>query len=163
MNLLTIFQIVSLIIIVIIHVFIIHWLNKMNSCKCSSNFSEKKYLYEWFIFMIIWLIIFHLILISNGGGLISTPITILNSTLGFINLVMIIRLFIYLRKLRETNCNCGTLKELNTIYYYLIIVFSILAIYIIIMIIAGIYIAVIFSSLTTKKTLAKSNKNKSIK
>jgi len=162
MNTLTIFQIVSLIIIVIIHVFIIHWLNKMNSCKCSSNLSEKKYLYEWFMFMIIWLIIYNLILISNGG-VISTPITILNSIFGFINIVMIIRLFIYLKKLREINCNCGTLKELNTIYYYLIFVFSILAFYIIIMIIAGIYLAIAFSSSSSKKLLAKSNKNKSIK
>jgi hypothetical protein len=132
----------------------------MNSCNCSSSFSEKKYLYEWFIFMIIWFIIFNIILISNGGP-VSTPLTLINTIFGFINFVMIIRLFIYLRKLRETKCNCGTLKELNTIYYYLIIVFSILAFVILISIFLGIYITI--ASSTSKKSFAKSNKNKSVK
>ena len=164
MNIVTIIQIVGLIITVAIYVFIINWLNKMNSCKCSTTYSEKKYLYEWFIFMIIWLIIYNIILISNDNVVIM-PITVLNAIFGLINIVMVIRLFIYLKKLRETKCDCGTLRELNTIYYYLIIVFFVLVFFIIISIIVGIYSGITVASALTPatKTRASSNKNKSLK
>jgi hypothetical protein len=39
---------------------------------------------------------------------------------------MIIRLFIYIRRLREINCDCGLSQEENIIYYYTIIVFGFL-------------------------------------
>ena len=144
---------------IIIICFIIYWLNKMSKCKCSENLSEKQYLFEWFIFMIIWLIIY-LIIIINVNGIIPTPLYIINSIFGFINLVMLIRLFIYLRKLRETKCNCGTLRELNVIYYYLIIFFSIMAFSLFMIIIASIFIGV--AAVKSFKP-SKSNKNKSIK
>jgi hydrogenase-4 membrane subunit HyfE len=158
MDLMNIFHIIGLIIAVVIHIFIINWLNKMNSCKCSSSFPEKKYLYEWFTIMIIWLIIYNIIFISTNGN-ISMPLMALNAIFGLINLAMVIRLFIYLRKLRETKCNCGTLRELNTIYYYLIFIFSILGFVILMSIILG-----ILAGFTVSKVKSvKSNKNKSLK
>jgi len=147
---------------IIIVCFIIYWLNKMNKCKCSENLSEKKYLFEWFIFMIIWLIIY-VIIIINVNGIIPTPINIMNSIFVVINIVMFIRLFIYLRKLRETKCNCGTLKELNVIYYYLIIYFSIMAFTFFIIIIVSIFMGISAAKLSKSFKSSKSNKNKSIK
>jgi hypothetical protein len=93
------------------------------------------------------------------------PITVLNAIFGLINIVMVIRLFIYLKKLRETKCDCGTLRELNTIYYYLIIVFFVLVFFIIISIIVGIYSGITVASALTPatKSRASSNKNKSLK
>jgi hypothetical protein len=151
-----ILQVIVFIISVIFHVFIINWLNKMNSCKCSSTYSEKIYLYEWFIIVVIWLFIYNIIFISNGGN-ISMPLTVVNMIVGFINIVMIIRLFIYLRKLRETKCNCGTLREVNIIYYYLIVAFSVLAFVVVVSIILGIFTA------TVAPKIASAKKNKSLK
>ena len=151
-----ILQVIVFIISVIFHVFIINWLNKMNSCKCSSTYSEKIYLYEWFIIVVIWLFIYNIIFISNGGN-ISMPLTAVNMIVGFINIVMIIRLFIYLRKLRETKCNCGTLREVNIIYYYLIVAFSVLAFVVVVSIILGIFTA------TVAPKIASAKKNKSLK
>ena len=157
-----IFLIIAHIIGIIIISFIIYWLNKMNRCPCSEKLSEKEYLFDWFKFMIIWLIIY-IIIIIYVNGIIPTPIYIMNLIFGFINLIMFIRLFIYLRKLRETKCNCGTLKELNVIYYYLIIVFSIMAVFIFIIIIVGIFMGIAAVKLSKSFKSSKSNKNKSIK
>ena len=162
MNTVTTIQIVTFIVSIVIHFYIIYWLTKMNSCKCSSSFSEKKYLYEWFIFMVIWLIIYFIIILSYEG-IAPAPMVMLGTVFGFINLIMIIRLFIYLRKLRETKCNCGTLREINIIYYYLIFVFSILAFFIFISIIASIYTGFSLPAKASKTLSAKSNKNKSLK
>jgi hypothetical protein len=87
------------------------------------------------------------------------PLMALNAIFGLINLAMVIRLFIYLRKLRETKCNCGTLRELNTIYYYLIVIFSILGFVILMSIILGILAGFTVSKIKS----VKSNKNKSLK
>jgi hypothetical protein len=128
----------------------------MNSCKCSSTYSEKIYLYEWFIIVVIWLFIYNIIFISNGGN-ISMPLTVINIIIGIINIVMIIRLFIYLRKLRETKCNCGTLREVNILYYYLIVLFSVLAFVVAVTIILSIFAGTVVSKTVSVK------KNKSVK
>ncbi len=151
-----ILQVIVFIISVIFHIFIINWLNKMNTCKCSSTYSEKIYLYEWFIIVVIWLFIYNIVFISNGGN-ISMPFTVINIIIGIINIVMIIRLFIYLRKLRETKCNCGTIREVNILYYYLIVLFSVLA-----FIVAVTIILSIFAGTVASKTVSV-KKNKSIK
>jgi hypothetical protein len=128
----------------------------MNTCKCSSTYSEKKYLYEWFIIVVIWLFIYNIVFISNGGN-ISMPLTVMNIIIGIINIVMIIRLFIYLRKLRETKCNCGTLREVNILYYYLIVLFSVLAFVVAVTIILSIFAGTVVSKTVSVK------KNKSVK
>lgn len=151
-----ILQVIVFIISVIFHIFIINWLNKMNTCKCSSTYSEKKYLYEWFIIVVIWLFIYNIVFISNGGN-ISMPLTVMNIIIGIINIVMIIRLFIYLRKLRETKCNCGTLREVNILYYYLIVLFSVLAFVVAVTIILSIFAGTVVSKTVSVK------KNKSVK
>jgi hypothetical protein len=39
---------------------------------------------------------------------------------------MIIRLLIYIHKLKEIKCDCGLTMQENIIYYYFIIIFSII-------------------------------------
>jgi uncharacterized membrane protein len=85
------------------------------------------------------------------------PLTVINIIIGIINIVMIIRLFIYLRKLRETKCNCGTLREVNILYYYLIVLFSVLAFVVAVTIILSIFAGTVVSKTASVK------KNKSVK
>jgi hypothetical protein len=163
MDFMAIIQIVGLIISVVIHIFIINWLNKMNSCKCSSTFPEKAYLYEWFVIMVIWLIVYNIIFIINGGN-VSMPLMGLHLIFGFINIVMIIRLFMYLRKLRETKCNCGTLREVNILYYYLIVLFSILAFTMLLTLILSVFVGAAGAVGAAKAVkTASAKKNKSLK
>jgi hypothetical protein len=62
-------------------------------------------------------------------------IKILGAIFSIINLVMIVRLFIYIRRLKEMNCDCGLSPEQNLIYNSLILLFSILAVVIVFIII----------------------------
>ena len=39
---------------------------------------------------------------------------------------MIVRLLIYIDKLKKMDCNCGSSKQQNIIYYWYIIIFSLL-------------------------------------
>ena len=56
-----------------------------------------------------------------------TFIKFLGVIFSIVNIVMIVRLFIYIRKLKEMKCDCGLSPEENIIYYYLIILFSLIA------------------------------------
>ncbi len=56
-----------------------------------------------------------------------TFIKFLGVIFSIVNIVMIVRLFIYIRKLKEIKCDCGLSPEENIIYYYLIILFSLIA------------------------------------
>jgi len=149
--------IISLLIGILIEFYILYWLDKMNKCPCSSDLSEKKYLYEWFIFMIIWSFIYGILFLIYDA-IIPSTLNIINSIIVFIHFIMFVRLFIYLKKLKETKCDCGTLRQLNTIYYYLIIVFSMLAFVVFITLIGS-----ILSSIFADKKKPNLNKNKSIK
>jgi hypothetical protein len=122
------FAIVTQILTLIIITFILNWLNKIKSCKCT-NIPERNFLPEWFSFFTIWIIISLAMFIAYNANSSEYPIifTILGIIVTIINLVMIIRLFIYIRKLKEMNCDCGLSQEENIIYYYLIIVFAFIA------------------------------------
>ena len=85
--------------------------------------------------------------ISTLRILIIIPVII-----AIINIIMLIRLFIYIRKIKELNCNCGYLKQQNIIYYYLIIIFSIISFILFIIIIFGFIKAVNYYSKNSKKT-----------
>ena len=122
------FSIISQILNLIIITFILNWLNKIKSCKCT-NIPERNFLPEWFSFFTIWLIISLAMFIAYNANIAEYPIIfiVLTVIVAIINLVMIIRLFIYLRRLKEMNCDCGLSQEENIIYYYLIIAFAFLA------------------------------------
>jgi uncharacterized protein YacL len=122
------FAIVTQILTLIIITFILNWLNKIKSCKCT-NIPERNFLPEWFSFFTIWIIISLAMFIAYNANSSEYPVifTILNIIVTIINLVMIIRLFIYIRKLKEMNCDCGLSQEENIIYYYVIIGFAFIA------------------------------------
>jgi hypothetical protein len=140
---------ISLIISLTILSLIIYWLNKIDTCLCASKIPEKKYLKEWFVFKIIIIIIIYIyaIFIVNNNNFDGLSKSTLNIIIGIyiifviISAVMLIRLFIYIRKMRELKCNCGMLKFQNFIYYYLIVAFSFIAFTLLILIIYGIFMA----------------------
>ena len=109
----------------IVTIFILNWLIKVHKCKCA-NIEEGLYLKEWYMFLIIYQIIIALYFIINGSYIkpsgILGFISIIISIIGFI---MIVRLLIYIHKLKEIKCDCGMSKEQNIIYYYFIIMYSI--------------------------------------
>ena len=47
------FSMILIIIALLINFHILHWLIKIQKCKCTNNISEQQYLKEWFIFLII--------------------------------------------------------------------------------------------------------------
>jgi hypothetical protein len=122
------FSIVMHIFTLIVVTFILNWLNKIKACKCT-NIPERKFLPEWFSFLTIWVIISLGVYIAYSANPAEYPTIViaLAMIVGFINLVMIIRLFIYIRRLRDINCDCGLSQEENIIYYYLIIAFAFIA------------------------------------
>jgi len=134
------FSIVLHIFTLITVTFILNWLNKIKACKCT-NIPERKFLAEWFSFLSIWMIISLGIYIAYSGNVAEYPtiIIIIKFIVGLINLVMIIRLFIYIRRLRDINCDCGLSQEENIIYYYLIIAFAFIAISLLMAIVGTIF------------------------
>ncbi len=127
MNLIS--AIISLIVI-IINIIIVYWLHKIDKCVCAKKIPEKKYLKEWFTILVIFSIVYNIILYNlNLKTLqsISTLLIIIQSIIAIINIVMLIRLFIYIFKLRKLECECGLLKYQSFIYYYLIVIFSLVA------------------------------------
>lgn len=122
------FSIVTQIFTLIAVTFILNWLNKIKTCKCT-DIQERKFLPEWFSFFTIWIIISLAMFIAYGANAAEYPVIfmLLSIIVSIINLVMIIRLFIYIRRLKEMNCDCGLTQEENIIYYYLIIAFAFLA------------------------------------
>ena len=119
------FTIIIQIITIIIATFILDWLNKIKSCKCT-NIPERKFLAEWYSFLVLWLIFGMIMYIVYNADPSTYPtfFLFLMFIVTIINIVMIIRLFLYIRKLREMNCDCGLSQEQNIIYYYIILVFA---------------------------------------
>jgi hypothetical protein len=109
----------------IVSIFVLNWLIKVHRCKCA-NIEEGLYLKEWFMFFIAYQIIMALFFLFNGNvsessGVIGF-ISIIISIIGFI---MVVRLLLYIDKLKQIKCDCGMTKEQNIIYYYFIVVYSI--------------------------------------
>jgi len=122
---------VSYIIGIIVNIIIIYALNdieKKIDCDCSNN-SKKQFLKEWFIFVIVLQIIFLLIFTMSDYECFDVfEDDYMNNVFIFmisiIEIIMLIRLFIYIRWLRN-ECKCAYVNEENIIYWYLIILFII--------------------------------------
>ena len=123
------FNLIAIIISLCINFFILYWLIKVEKCKCA-NIDEGLYLKEWYIFLVIYQTIMFIMILFN----ISIPKTditlmllfIFSIILSIISFVMIIRLLIYISKLKKNNCDCGMSRQENIIYYYYIVVFSVI-------------------------------------
>lgn len=120
------FAILELITIIIIIVSLYKIENDL-SCNCANN-PLKKGLKNWFIFLIIYNIIFFFAvvfsLLYHNDYLILTLMTI-HIMIFIITLVMFVRLFIYIKYLKD-NCSCAYNGKEKYIYYYLIIYFSLI-------------------------------------
>ena len=112
----------------VISMFILNWLVKVSKCPCA-NLPEKEWIKEWVIFLIIWQLINLFGFIINDGVRINSDMTpflgIISFIVGIINIVTIIRIFIYIRRLKEINCDCGLTVQENIIYYWIIVIFAI--------------------------------------
>ncbi len=118
------FQLVWIIFGLIVTFFILDWLNKVsnkNKCQCA-NINEGYLLKEWFMFLIIYQIFVAIIFIINGSTAILAPLTIIIAIIIF---VMIVRLLIYIDKLKKIKCDCGFNTQQNIIYYYWIVIYSV--------------------------------------
>lgn len=112
---------------IIVSMFILNWLIKVSKCPCA-NLPEKKWLKEWIMFLIIWQLIGLFGFIINDGVRINSNaysfFGILTFIIVIINIINIIRIFIYIRRLKEINCDCGLSVQENIIYYWIIVIFA---------------------------------------
>jgi hypothetical protein len=117
-----------ILIVLAINIFILNWLIKVHKCKCA-NIDEALYLKEWYIFLIIINIISFIITLFNVNFT-SLIILVISIILSIISFIMIIRILIYIHKLKKNNCDCGMTAQQNFIYYWCIVICSIILFYI---------------------------------
>jgi hypothetical protein len=127
---------ISKCIAIIIFIVIIISLNNLehSNCKCA-DLPYRDYLKEWFIIAIVYTIIILIIFsISNYAcwqQFRRQPyIFAFTFIYTIIHIIMLIRLFLYIRALRN-NCDCGYGNKERFIYWYLILLFAIVSIIII--------------------------------
>jgi len=142
----------SLTISIILIIVILISLTNLEKAKCKcSDISEKRFLKEWFIFLIIiqGLTIFFFMIGKEpcyARFLNNYSLYFIMLIVGFINFIMLFRLLLYIRILRN-NCPCGYGNLEKFLFWYLIIVFSIIAFAITLLIILGIATFFIFSGM----------------
>ncbi len=139
----------SLTLSIIFLILIIVSLNNLEKSKCKcSDIPEKRFLREWFIFMIIMQSLFiFFFLIGNepcyARFLNNNYIYIISMILGVINIVMLIRLILYLRVLRD-NCPCGYGNIEKFLFWFLVIIYSMIGLFLLSIIIMMIITAFMF-------------------
>jgi len=151
---------------IILSIIIIVYLIKIDNCSCNSKIKkEKQYLKEWFIFMIIWMIINALYFYSHFTNYHKTikinshfnffinlplPLLIINFIINFIHLFILFKTLIYIKKLKNTNCDCELIRYQDLVYYTIIAWFSI-SVFFILLLIIGIIINLYYYSYKNKK------------
>lgn len=140
MNSLQLFTILEFAVLIVI-IIALYKIESKIDCNCIEN-NYKKGLKEWFIFIIVFKFIFNLLFfIIFIYGKNELPWNFLlfymffTIPLGIINIIMFVRLFLYLRFLKES-CKCAFDNKEKFIYYYLIVYFSFILFGIVINIIA---------------------------
>lgn len=124
-----------------------------SKCKCA-DIPEKIFLKEWFTFSLLFqaiLIFFFMIseepcYVRFANNYFIYPITLL---FGIINFVMVIRLLIYIQKLRH-GCPCGYGNLEKFIFWYFVSVFSIAAFFIVIVLILSVSTFFVFLNKKSK-------------
>ena len=117
---------------IIISIIIIISINNIEHSDCTcAKLPEHRFLKEWFIFFIFYeislLILFSISNKSCWYNFVNYPF-IYGSIIivALIDIIMIIRLFLYVRELRN-NCSCGYGNKEAFIYWFLFIEFSVFA------------------------------------
>jgi hypothetical protein len=122
---------ITFIIKIIIVILIIVSLDNLEKSNCDcSKIPERRFIKLWFMLLIvIYTILFISFYISNEecwSSFKNYPfITGLMLIIGIINIVMLIRLFIYIKILRE-KCECGYGNKERFLFWYLILYFIIM-------------------------------------
>jgi len=129
------FNLIAIIISLCINFFILYWLIKVEKCKCA-NIDEGLYLKEWYMFLIVYQILFSIYMIAYNDFEPSGVLYMISTIISLIAFVMIVRLLIYIHKLKEIKCDCGMSVRENIIYYFYIVGYSI-ALFIILLAILG--------------------------
>ena len=136
---------IGLIVIIIsigISYFILDWLVKVNKCKCA-NIEEALYLKEWYMFLIAYQIIIGIYYMVAGDNIDKSGILLFISIIvSIITFVMIVRLLIFIHKLKEIKCDCGMSVRENIIYYWYIVVYSIILFLILLTLIGAIFLSI---------------------
>ena len=127
--------IIGVVLAIGISFFILDWLVKVHKCKCA-NINESLYLKEWYMFLIVYQIIVGIYMIVNNDFEKTGILFIISLFVSIIAFVMIVRLLIYIHKLKEIKCDCGMTVRENIIYYFYIVSYSI-ALFIILLGILG--------------------------
>lgn len=107
-------------------------------CNCA-NIPEKKFLKEWFIFNLIFNTIFLLLFIISDKKcyfyiIENSFIYVLVSVIYIITFIQLIRLIAYLNIMRR-KCECGYGNLQSFLFWYFIIIFSLLALFFVLVII----------------------------
>lgn len=122
---------------IIINLFVINALYNIErniECKCAEN-SRKKYLKEWFIFVLILNIIFLIIFFISNYECFDEYMKDIMKSMNYINLIfifilfvvqviMLVRLYYYVSWLKN-DCKCSYGYEEKIIHWYLIMLFII--------------------------------------
>jgi hypothetical protein len=116
-----------------LNIFILNWLFTVLKCKCA-NIDEALYLKEWFIIQITINIFTFIIILFNiqiNNLNLRYFISYISIMVIIVSFIMIVRLLIYISKLKKNNCDCGMPLQQNIIYYWYIVVYSIILFFII--------------------------------
>lgn len=124
-----IFNLLEFIVFIII-IIALYQIEKKVNCSCIDN-NLKKGIKEWFIFVVIFRVIiailFYIYFIYLNNVFIMNYIyysMIIGIPYVIITIIMLVRLFLYLRYLKD-ECKCAYDNKEKFLYYYLIIYFSI--------------------------------------
>lgn len=128
------------IISLIIYIIILMAFNEIENnvkCECSNN-NLRLFVKEWIIFLFFYKIILITVFIFNNERcwitFVNTPyLYIIMNIITIISFIIIIRLFLYLKYLKE-NCECAFKGKQKLIYWYYLIVISIWILYAILII-----------------------------
>lgn len=132
------FEFIYLIIIILIIVS----LNEIDKSKCECGKMNRRFIKEWFIFLLIFKIFFIFVFLmvialspfrieALGGIMIFFFMIYL--IIGFTTFVMEIRLLLYLNEMRKT-CDCAFNTKEQILFWFYVIYFALIILYLVIFI-----------------------------
>lgn len=130
------FELIYIIIIILI-IYSLNEIDKSSKCDCGKD--NRRFIKEWFIFLLIFKILFILIFVSVSPfnfetiGTIFIIFFVIYFIIGLITFIMEIRLLIYLFDIRK-NCDCVYKLKEKILFWFYIIYFSLFILYLIIII-----------------------------
>ncbi len=140
---------ISFTIMIIVKSIIITSLDNLEKSQCRcAKIPQLSYLKPWFIFIIIYNICILLLFITSNELCWSLFVQkyylyVFNLIIGFVNIIMLVQLFLYVRNLKN-NCECGYGNKEKFIYWYLLIIFSIILVLLLLIIILSVITFVMF-------------------